>query len=64
MYVHTGYEVFFSEYYSHYGARVDAVGLEDLRSLPDVFRMTNDDTNFTSSSAVCNFHPILTRSWN
>ena len=60
----TRYEVFFSEYNSHYRTGVHTVGLEDLRSLPNVFGMTDNNTDFTSSSAICNLHPILTRTWN
>ena len=37
------------------------LGLEDLRSLSDVFRMTDHNMNFTGSSAIRNLHPILTR---
>ena len=60
----TGYEVLLPKYDSHYGACVHTVGLKDLRSLSDVFRMTDYNTDFPSSSAVSNLHPILTRTWN
>ena len=45
----------------HDWAGVDTIRLEDLWCLANVFRMSDHDTDGTCSSAVCHFHPVLTR---